>query len=280
MRPEGRHQTCAFRESLPGSGLCGGLPSFGSQRNGAGLAQRTGPTWEHQAPASPRPPYLGQHLAGPPTARALVHQPTETPENPGRGWPCVPTPAKLTCRGQALPALATTPRPGGAGQGPAQDTPSGLCYLPWGGAPSGSAPPRPRLRLRHRRVASHAGSSRRKEATPSMPIKREVPPSADKYPEDSLLAGEATLIRGRAARVFTTERQSWIVRPRPAPRMGPPYAPPPAAQPPRALSGLGEPGSTPISWLTLGKRLRLEVSVATNNMRGLRLCALALTSLT
>lgn len=59
-----------------------GVLFLGLKRNGSGLSRR-GARLGTSGQASPRPPYLGPHLAGPPAARALVLQPTATPGSLG-----------------------------------------------------------------------------------------------------------------------------------------------------------------------------------------------------
>lgn len=122
-----------------------------------------------------------------PAARAFVRPPTETPGNPG-GLARRPHPRQTHIPGPGSPGAGHHSTTGRGGAKPRPGHAPGLGCLRRSGAPSGSAPPR--SRLRHRGIESHAGSSCRKEATPSTPSKRAVPPSADKYPVDSRMSME------------------------------------------------------------------------------------------
>lgn len=165
------------------------------QRGGAELAGRAGPDWVHPARAPPLPPYLDMHLAGPPgrpRTRAPAH---EDPGNPG-GLARRPHPAALTSRGLALPALATAPRPSGAGRGPAQDTPPAAAASARGGAPAGSLHP-----ARPRACVTEGWS-----LAPSSPVSRKPRPQ------------RPSSAKSRLPQANAQWHPAWLGRPRPSGR--------------------------------------------------------------
>lgn len=203
------------------------VPRAAERWRGAGPARRADLRAPGLSVPSPAIPGLVPGRPAPLPAHSCA-RPRKPLETPG-AWSGVPTPAKLTSRGQALPARATTPRPGGAGQSPAQDTP------PAAAASAGVELPQARLRLA--RACVTEGSSPTLGAPAGRRPRPQRPANAQsRLPQTNtqwILAclWKATSVKGRAARVFITERQSRNVRPRPAPGVGPPHVTPPAAQP-------------------------------------------------
>lgn len=131
---------------------CTPVPPAAERWRGAGPARRADLRATGLSVPSPATPGLVVPGCPTPLPAHSFARPRKPLETPG-AWPGVPTPAKLTSRGQALPARATTPRPGGAGQSPAQDPP------PASAASAGVELPQARLRLSRARACVTEGPS-------------------------------------------------------------------------------------------------------------------------